>query len=89
MKVMRPWTRMECARLVQEAADQIGDNQSTGNEANQLYGTLAKEFAKEIDLLGGGNNRDAELESSLHARDGHFGRAAAGRFRFRPNDHQR
>lgn len=60
---MRPWTRIECARLVEEAADQIGDSQSTGNEANQLYQALAEEFAKEIDLLGGGNNRDARLES--------------------------
>lgn len=63
MEGMRPWTRMECARLVEEAADQIGESQSTGNEPSQLYDALEKEFGKEIDLLGGGNNRDAALES--------------------------
>ncbi len=60
---MRPWTRMECARLVEEAEDKIADRPSAGAEASQLYESLEKEFAREISLLGGGNNRDAELES--------------------------
>ncbi|MFZ0640188.1 MAG: capsule assembly Wzi family protein [Candidatus Acidiferrales bacterium] len=60
---MRPWTRMECARLIDEAEDKIADSESVSAEANELYDSLEKEFAKEINLLGGGNNRDAELES--------------------------
>ena len=60
---MRPWTRMECARLVDEAGDKIADSESTGAEANELYESLEKEFAKEINLLGGGNNREAQVES--------------------------
>ncbi|MGB6876746.1 MAG: capsule assembly Wzi family protein [Candidatus Acidiferrales bacterium] len=60
---MRPWTRMECARLVEEASDSIADKESTGAEANQLYDALEKEFGAEINLLGGGNNRQAQLES--------------------------
>lgn len=60
---MRPWTRMECARLVEEAGNQIGEKPSAGNESTQLYDELEKEFAKEIDLLGGGNNREAQVES--------------------------
>jgi membrane-associated phospholipid phosphatase len=60
---MRPWTRMECARLVEEASDNIADNQSVGSEANHLFNSLQKEFAGEINLLGGGNNRAVRLES--------------------------
>jgi membrane-associated phospholipid phosphatase len=60
---MRPWTRMECARLVDEAGDKIADSESVGAEANGLYESLEKEFAKEINLLGGGNNRAAQVES--------------------------
>lgn len=60
---MRPWTRMECARLIEEAGDGIADKQSTGAEANELYESLEKEFTSEIGLLGGGSNRTAQLES--------------------------
>lgn len=60
---MRPWTRMECARLVEEAGDGISDKQSTNAEVNELYESLEKEFTNEIGLLGGGNNRTAQLES--------------------------
>jgi membrane-associated phospholipid phosphatase len=60
---MRPWTRMECARLVEEASEQIGDNPPSGSEPSQVLEPLTKEFSKEINLLGGGNNRDAEVES--------------------------
>lgn len=60
---MRPWTRMECARLVDEASDKLHDNPSEGAEANQLYDSLEKEFEKEIDWLGGGDNRTARVES--------------------------
>lgn len=60
---MRPWTRMECARLVEEAGDSLADKESTGGVANQLDQALEKEFSNEINLLGGGNNRAAQLES--------------------------
>jgi membrane-associated phospholipid phosphatase len=60
---MRPWTRMECARLIDEAADNIADRPYAGAETNQLYESLEKEFAKEINLLGGGSNRDAQIDS--------------------------
>ncbi|HEV2490502.1 MAG TPA: capsule assembly Wzi family protein [Candidatus Acidoferrales bacterium] len=60
---MRPWTRMECARLVQEAGDHFNEASSDSKGAGNLYDTLAREFSKEINLLGGGDNRDVHLES--------------------------
>lgn len=60
---MRPWTRMECARLIQEAGDHLSEDPSGPNEAEQTYDSLAKEFSNEINLLGGGENRQAQVES--------------------------
>ncbi len=61
---MRPWTRMECARLVDEAADRIVDDDGGENEAARLHRDLLGEFRHEVDLLGGGDNADVRLESA-------------------------
>jgi capsule assembly protein Wzi/PAP2 superfamily protein len=60
---IRPWTRTECARLVEEAGDGIAGQNSDPPEAHRLYATLAKEFELYIDSLAGGPNRSARLES--------------------------
>jgi len=60
---MRPWTRIECARLVQEAGDKIHVEANDPPEVNRLYETLAKEFETDLDGLAGGANRSARLES--------------------------
>lgn len=60
---MRPWTRMECARLVEEAGDRLRERESDALGAVRLYESLAKEFSPEISLLSGGDNRAAHVES--------------------------
>ena len=60
---MRPWTRLECARLVAESQDSITDVDLNESEESRLQRDLQKEFAREIRLLGGGNNADLQLES--------------------------
>jgi hypothetical protein len=60
---MRPWTRLECARLVDEAGDRMRDEESDPPEANRLYRALAQEFAEDLEILGGGRNRRLRLES--------------------------
>jgi len=60
---MRPWTRLECARQVEEASDRINGNDEAETEAATLFQALEKEFAGEINLLGGGNNAELRLES--------------------------
>jgi membrane-associated phospholipid phosphatase len=63
---LRPWTRLECARLVSEADDlQAGDSGSP--EVQQLYTTLSDEFAPEFGLMTGDRNMSARLES-VYAR---------------------
>ncbi len=62
---MRPWTRIECARLVQEAGDLI-DSARRGpapNVARQLQIELKKEFQTELDALAGGKDRLIRVES--------------------------
>jgi hypothetical protein len=60
---MRPWTRMECARQIKEAADGIAD-EAAGSEAAGLYQSLHNEFEIEIGLLDGGTNEEIRLESA-------------------------
>jgi hypothetical protein len=61
---MRPWTRLECARQVEEASDRLNGNDEAESEGAALFQTLEKEFGGEIHLLGGGNNAELRLESA-------------------------
>jgi membrane-associated phospholipid phosphatase len=60
---VRPWTRLECARMLQEAHE-------SGEEdpvAEPLLSALDAEFAHETSLMDGGKNTAAEVES-VYAR---------------------
>jgi membrane-associated phospholipid phosphatase len=59
---MRPWTRLECARLLNESeTNRIDDSNSL--EAAKTYVQLSKEFAGELEEMSGGENRGARVES--------------------------
>jgi hypothetical protein len=60
---MRPWTRMECARLVQRAGREIDSGHAASSEAARLQQELKKEFRAEMDALAGGQSRVIRLES--------------------------
>lgn len=60
---MRPWTRIECARLTLEAGDAIDSSDSVSSQAEQLQAELKKEFQTELNELAGGKNRVLRLES--------------------------
>jgi membrane-associated phospholipid phosphatase len=64
---LKPWTRIECARLTEEAGDGLPQGETLSEEAARLQGRLAQEFAYEIGLLDGGRNFTANLES-VYAR---------------------
>ena len=61
---MRPWTRFECARLVAEAGESLADVDAGSSQLVNIYDALAKEFSSETELLGGGENTRARLESA-------------------------
>jgi membrane-associated phospholipid phosphatase len=60
---MRPWTRLECARLVEEASDRRRALEKDPPVADRLIESLQREFAGALDLMGGARNRTLELES--------------------------
>jgi hypothetical protein len=60
---MRPWTRMECTRLIEEAQDRLPEVASTPPGTERLIDALAKEFAFELEAHGGVNNRQLRIES--------------------------
>ena len=50
---MRPWTRMACARMVEEAGDKLQNDDAEAGDAGKIYRTLTNEFATEITRLDG------------------------------------
>ena len=57
---MRPWTRIECAALVEEAGDELRAERVDSSEANQLYDALSQEFRNDAEVSSSG------VEPSLH-----------------------
>jgi membrane-associated phospholipid phosphatase len=60
---MRPWTRFECARLVSEAGEQLEDVDAGSSQPARIYRSLVDEFREEINLMEGGDNTRARVES--------------------------
>lgn len=46
---LRPWTRQECARLLEEAAASVDDLSPDADEASRVYAALAREFTPELE----------------------------------------
>ncbi len=64
---IRPWTRMECARLVQEAEDRLENVEETDDAAAKSVRELSREFALENSRLDGARNLAASIDS-IYAR---------------------
>jgi len=60
---LKPWTRMECARLTEEAAEALQAADVPNEEAAGLVTRLQQEFGYEVGLLSGGHNLTANLDS--------------------------
>jgi len=64
---IRPWTRLESARMLDEAQQAIADEDDKAGEAARIYSELAKEFSTETARLNGAANVGASLDS-VYAR---------------------
>jgi hypothetical protein len=60
---LRPWTRLECARLVEEADKRIANDQSPPSDAATLVRSLKNEFSVEQQRMDGMREPDFRLES--------------------------
>jgi len=78
---MRPWTRLECARLLGEAADRDPDTDAPV-EVQQLYAALGEEFAHDTELQGGERNVDAQVESVYFRTTGISGKPLTDNYHF-------
>jgi hypothetical protein len=59
---IRPWTRLECARLISEAEDrEWDDSQRAGVE--DILNSLSEEFSGELDMEHGRKNFHVQIES--------------------------
>jgi hypothetical protein len=78
---LRPWTRMECARLLVE----VGKRQDAGlldDDSMQLYTALRAEFASELRYLEGASRGGASLDSVYLRIDGIAGQTINDGFHF-------
>jgi len=60
---VRPWTRDECAQLVDEAGDAIRADDNAPAAAGQLYDALEAEFHSNLESLGVAGESAARVES--------------------------
>ena len=61
---IRPWTRMECARLLEEAEEQMGGGDvSEGEVAQGIHAALSEEFNEETARMSGAANLGVTLDS--------------------------
>jgi hypothetical protein len=78
---MRPWTRLECARLLNESENHRIED-SSSSEATQTYLQLSKEFASELEEMSTGENRVAKVESVYSRVTGISGQPLTDGFNF-------
>jgi hypothetical protein len=60
---MRPWTRLECARLLQEAGDKFASDNDAQRSVRALFDALTAFFQDEMQRLEGAGNVGASLDS--------------------------
>jgi membrane-associated phospholipid phosphatase len=60
---IRPWTRMECARMLAEIDERMPEDDATDKNAHQTYEALQGEFVDEISRLNGAANIGISLDS--------------------------
>jgi membrane-associated phospholipid phosphatase len=78
---IRPWTRLECTRLLGEAAE-LQPEADTPAEVQQLYTALSEEFAHDSDLMSGESNRSAQVESVYFRSLGISGKPLTDNYHF-------
>src|SRR6266446_3203585 len=64
---MKPWTRNECVRLLQEASDPVDGEGRGGPEGEKIYRLLETEFRDELEGKGGDGQFRGRVES-VYAR---------------------
>src|SRR5439155_17145643 len=64
---MKPWTRNECVRLLEEGSESVDGEGRGGSEAEKIYRLLESEFRDELEEKGGDGRFHGRVES-VYAR---------------------
>ncbi|HEY6307218.1 MAG TPA: phosphatase PAP2 family protein, partial [Candidatus Angelobacter sp.] len=76
---LRPWTRQECARLLEEASGSVNESDPSADEGSRLYAALAREFAAESQ---GSQTKYAALDSVYASVTGISGKPLTDGYHF-------
>ena len=79
---IRPGPRLECARLVREAEEQMALREDEGSSVRDVVRSLRQEFAMELANLEGARNLGLQLESAYARGDEIAGRALRDSYDF-------
>ncbi|HWR14659.1 MAG TPA: capsule assembly Wzi family protein [Terriglobales bacterium] len=79
---LRPWTRMECARQIEEVDELLETSRSQDDDVKRILADLRNEFAPEIARLNGERNVEASVESAYTRFTGIAGPALSDDFHF-------
>jgi membrane-associated phospholipid phosphatase len=79
---IRPWTRLACARLLEDAEERIAEGGAEPTGAGKLYQTLKQEFAPELARLDGSANLSANVDSLYTRSTGISGTPVRDSFNF-------
>jgi hypothetical protein len=60
---LRPWTRMECARIIAAAGEDLSADDDHQSEAYRLHAALAAEFSTDLGRFNGSGTSDIRLDS--------------------------
>jgi len=69
---MRPWTRRECMRQLNEAEENLGNVGGDNSEESRLVEALEREFHPEAEATGDGSDGAAFRVESLYSRTEHI-----------------
>ena len=78
---IRPWTRMECARMLDEAGEQFAGEDSS-DQASAIIHDLSNEFSEEHARLDGAANLGVDLDSAYARLTGISGRPLRDGYHF-------
>ena len=79
---VRPWTRLECVQLMNEAAGKIDESAPHGEEMAGIVAALRTEFASELRALDNGEQEEFRLESVYTRATGISGTPLADSYHF-------
>lgn len=60
---LRPWTRLDCARLIEEA-EELTEDQAVDNSVRKTLNSLRQEFAVELKRRAGDRNLEFKVDST-------------------------